>query len=359
MLWSDRIYDLYGLANDAEVSLDVALRPLVPEVRSVIGSFIDQPQFSPEPVVHEFDFCQPSGLVRRLKVGAQYRLNHLGEPVIQGFLQDVTEAYHRQTELWRAAHLDQMTGLANRAYFLRKLNRHTETKSNSVTVAYLDLDLFKDVNDQHGHSAGDECLVEIGKRLREQCAETQAFIARLGGDEFAILFFDKQSDEIEDLVVSIIEAIRQPICLSDKNDVILGVSVGLACYDDEDLDGSSEVLRRADLAMYAAKTAERNAFAWYDMRLDLIRKNTKQLDRDLKVALDQDEFFLVFQPQFNLDDQSLVGFEALLRWHLSMATELSAKMAFQYSRAERLRRASVISRRYDRSAPFQGDGRAA
>ena len=315
MLWSDRIYELYGIAKDAEVSLEVALRPLAPELQRAIMAFIDRPDGTREPMVHEADFGAPPDQVRRFKIVAQHRLNDLGEPVIQGFLQDVTEAHHRQIELWRAAHVDQMTGLANRAYFQSELTRQTETNTNNVTIAYLDLDLFKDVNDQYGHSAGDDCLVEIGKRLRAQCTETQAFVARLGGDEFAILFFDKKADEIEDLVSSIIESIRQPICLSNGNEVILGVSVGLARYDSDDLTASSEVLRRADLAMYAAKTAGRNAFAWFDLRLDLDRKNTKDLDRDLKLALEQDEFFLVFQPQYNLHDRSLVGFEALLRWH--------------------------------------------
>lgn len=234
---------------------------------------------------------------------------------IEGSVLDITDRILHEQSIRHLALHDPLTGLPNRVYFQSEANRRAKDGEAGLTIAYLDLDLFKNVNDQFGHAAGDECLTEIGRRLQALGNASNTMIARLGGDEFAILLARGSRPEMEAFASSIIETIRQPIALSRGDDVRLGVSVGLAELDGVECTDPSEVLRRADLAMYAAKTAGRNAFAWFDPGLDQIRKTRTQLDRDLKLALDRDEFFLVFQPQFSLDDGQLEGFEALLRWH--------------------------------------------
>jgi diguanylate cyclase (GGDEF)-like protein/PAS domain S-box-containing protein len=150
---------------------------------------------------------------------------------IEGSVLDITDRIRHEQSVRHLAQHDPLTGLPNRAFFQQEVKRHADAKESNVTIAYLDLDLFNNVNDQYGHGAGDECLVEIGRRLLSLAVDSDAVIARLGGDEFAILFVASPPSATEAFVLSVIGAIQRPVVLSVGDDVRLGVSVGLANFD--------------------------------------------------------------------------------------------------------------------------------
>jgi diguanylate cyclase (GGDEF)-like protein len=159
---------------------------------------------------------------------------------------------------YQALH-DQLTGLANRVQFtteLRSAVQRARERSGSATLFYLDLDRFKPVNDEHGHDAGDELLVEFATRLKS-CTRDEDVVARLGGDEFAVLLCTPSAEDVEKLVTRIAAAVAEPFRVGGRA-VAVGVSVGRAVYplDADDADG---LLRNADAAMFEVKRSRRRA----------------------------------------------------------------------------------------------------
>lgn len=215
--------------------------------------------------MHEFDFRHPSGQVRRFKIAGQYNLNHQGEPVIQGVLQDITEAHNRQVDLWNAAHIDQMTGLGNRYLFNAELGRRTDvaSKADPFDLLVLDLDGFKAVNDTFGHHAGDAVLRTIGRRI-SLLGPSMAF--RLGGDEFAVILEEHQvADGNKSFARRLLAEICRPIDIG-RQEVSVSASIGISGYP-TDGEGSDAILRAADIAMYVAKNAGKNRCARYQTQI--------------------------------------------------------------------------------------------
>lgn len=258
MLWSDKIYDLYGIPHDAEIALETALGPLSPDVRKGIEAITENPELCIEPIVQELDFRHACGQIRRFKIAGQYSLNHHGEPVIQGVLQDITDAHNRQVDLWNAAHIDQMTSLGNRYLFNTELERRTDNSRNTSAfdLLVIDLDGFKAVNDTFGHHAGDAVLKEIGRRIN-QLNPSSGF--RLGGDEFALIL-EKIEREIDadDFARRLLIEICRPVDIG-RQEVSVSASIGISTYPSNGA-GSDEILHAADCAMYAAKKAGRNKY---------------------------------------------------------------------------------------------------
>lgn len=265
LLWSDRIYELYGIPHGVQVTLEMALEPLSADVRQGIEAITKDPELCVEPMVQEFDFRHPSGQVRRFKIAGQYSLNHQGEPVIQGVLQDVTEAHNRQLDLWNAAHIDQMTGLGNRYLFNAELGRRADMKQavEPFSLMVLDLDGFKAVNDTFGHHAGDAVLRTIGQRI-SKLGSSMAF--RLGGDEFAMILERHQgADTADNFARRLLSEICRPIDIG-RQDVTVSASIGISAYPIDGKD-SDAILRAADFAMYAAKNSGKNSYARYSPKL--------------------------------------------------------------------------------------------
>jgi diguanylate cyclase (GGDEF)-like protein len=216
-----------------------------------------------------------------------------------------------EARLRHQAYHDGLTGLANRALFAERVAAALRRRpgSDSVALVFLDLDGFKLVNDTLGHDAGDELLVVVAERVRA-CLRTGDLAARLGGDEFAVLLEDLESPEAAEAVAERLRvSLRQPVRLAGR-EFALRASVGLACGGD-DHDG---LLRRADVAMYAAKSAGGDRVERYHPELLARADATAELAADLRTAVARGEIELRFQPILDLESGRVHAVEALARW---------------------------------------------
>lgn len=221
------------------------------------------------------------------------------------------ELIKSQEEFKRLAHQDTLTGIANRQHLNAKLKQLVEThreSESSFFLALIDLDGFKSINDQYGHTAGDEVLRVIARRLAE-CARAHDFIARLGGDEFTMIFVNmKAKDQVVSIIERLMHGINQPIAWDDKK-FFVGASIGGAFYPD-DADGADALMRHADKAMYESKHGGKNRFTIYSPDAGDRSKLADELNRALKMK----EFDVYYQPKISLQTGAHVGFEALIRW---------------------------------------------
>jgi diguanylate cyclase (GGDEF)-like protein/PAS domain S-box-containing protein len=243
--------------------------------------------------------------------------NLLQEPVIGGLVlntRDVTEQSVIKQQYMHQAFHDPLTDLANRSLFLYQvghaLARHSR-HSHPVTVLFLDLDNFKTVNDSLGHAEGDRLLVEAARRLAG-CVRASDLIARLGGDEFAVLVEDAESVE-EVLVVAtrIGEALSRPFMLAGK-EVFVNASIGIARSVRG--EGSDELVRNADVAMYVAKTRGKGQHVLFEPQMHQAALERLVVEADLRRAIEHEEFFLQYQPIVQLSTGDVIGAEALVRW---------------------------------------------
>jgi diguanylate cyclase (GGDEF)-like protein/PAS domain S-box-containing protein len=229
---------------------------------------------------------------------------------------DVTDRRQLERELERSAFRDSLTGLANRALFrdrvVHALSR-TVRSGHPIAVLLADLDGFKLINDSLGHDAGDRVLVEMAARLAD-CVRPGDTVARMGGDEFTILLEDAvDSGFVETVADRVLTIVRQPMTIAGT-EVRLGISVGIA-YSLAGQETAQDMVRNADVAMYAAKNQGRGRRATYDVDLHADAEAQLRLSNDLDGALRRGELEVHYQPTFSLATNSLEGTEALLRWH--------------------------------------------
>ena len=227
--------------------------------------------------------------------------------------QSASEELERQLR-YQALH-DGLTGLANRNLFSNRVDhaiRQIDRSHATAAVLFLDIDNFKVLNDTFGHDAGDEILTVVAERL-ERCIRVVDTAARWGGDEFAVLLTDMANADDPDIVAArIIEAMSFTFRVGG-NEHQLSVSLGVSIGDNPHIAGK-ELLRQADVAMYAAKAAGKNAFVLFDPALDDEVSSRATLDRLLESAIDDNQLEALFQPIVELTTGRVIGAEALLRW---------------------------------------------
>lgn len=232
-----------------------------------------------------------------------------------GLFSDVTEERRREADIWHQAHYDHLTGLANRQMFEQRLAtgmEHARTTGLPMALVFLDLDLFKEVNDTFGHDEGDALLQEVSRRLLA-CVRSSDYVARLGGDEFTLILQDVQHESDVALVCEkVLQAIVQPYALR-QNTVTISVSAGIAFYP-LDAGDSAQLLRHADLAMYVSKEKGRNRFSRFLPEMLHEEQGRLQLLHDLEKGLAQEQFMLHYQPIVEMATQRTVKAEALVRW---------------------------------------------
>jgi diguanylate cyclase (GGDEF)-like protein len=231
-------------------------------------------------------------------------------------LRETTEELRRNgAALDHLARHDVLTGLANRMAFRDEVasGLRRARRGQGMAVLYLDLDRFKSVNDTLGHPAGDRLLCEVADRLRGSVREADT-ITRLGGDEFAIAQTGvDQPEAAENLARRLIDVLSRPYQI-DGQCVVVGVSIGITLAAHEDMD-ADQLLRRADLALYAAKREGRGTWRFFANSLEFDAQTRRGLEMDLRHALEHDELALYYQPQVSISDGRVCGIEALLRWH--------------------------------------------
>ena len=225
-------------------------------------------------------------------------------------LRDALDAYEMAERLAeRNANTDPTTGLANRRELMRSLSDALDAKSGGVFLV-LDLDHFKRVNDLYGHLAGDKVLLLVAEALRK-AAPADACCARTGGDEFAVLLPTADETLAEQVAKSVAAALSAPVAVEGAQ-VQVTASIGFACVND--CRNDEALLRRSDIALYAAKRAGRNTFAWFDEELERELTERLKLEEDIRRGIRNGEFLPFFQPLVDLNSRQIVGFEALARW---------------------------------------------
>lgn len=228
---------------------------------------------------------------------------------------DVTEQRNLERQLSHRAFHDELTGLANRALFLDRMDhalRVTRPQSDPVVVLFVDLDDFKSVNDVLGHAVGDQLLKTVADRIRNAAGSGDT-AARLGGDEFAILLEDRGGiDRAIDVAEKLLDALRDPVTIAGY-DVAVLASVGVAVAAPG--MNTTSLLRDADVAMYEAKRAGKGQIRIFDPAMRLVATKHLEYRSELAAALEHDQLRLVYMPFVDLRSGQVTGAEALVRWH--------------------------------------------
>lgn len=231
-------------------------------------------------------------------------------------IQDITARHEAEKKLRYDAFYDSLTELANRGAFMESLNkaiaRSSEDEDSKFVVIFVDLDKFKLVNDTSGHTAGDQLLVSVARRLKK-CVPEHGTVARFGSDEFLILL-DQDIEQAN--VARLVEEIQRQVSLVykiDGQEISITASTGVVIFNDSH-NSAEDVLRDADMALHIAKSKGRSHSVFFDDEMRTSANNQMRLEKDLELALEREQLFLTYQPIMSLSDDSIAGFEALIRW---------------------------------------------
>jgi diguanylate cyclase (GGDEF)-like protein/PAS domain S-box-containing protein len=235
-----------------------------------------------------------------------------GKRIFGAVVRDISERRRNEDRLHHLAHFDQLTLLPNRTMFLERLDNALSTDVSS-TLVLVDLDRFKEVNDQFGHLAGDKVLCEAATRLRACIPQPEATVARLGGDEFAIIIPHAADPLVADRIAdSIRNTLNEPFQVDDRS-VSVGCSIGIALGPGHGSE-PDELIGSADLALYRAKSDGGDRRQFFMSQLRDTSHARRRLEAELQRAWNEREFDVFYQPQVCLRDGAIIGAEALLRW---------------------------------------------
>ncbi|WP_248930164.1 EAL domain-containing protein [Paenibacillus hamazuiensis] len=258
----------------------------------------------------DFEIVADQGESRCIRAESEYvaTASDLFQCVI---LLDVTDKKLAEDQVRYLAYHDPLTGLANRIEFRLKLQTELSL-GNSFVLLLLDLDHFKQINDTQGHHVGDLLVKHVAEQLRKRLS-AGTIVARLGGDEFAVIRRMPLHEPIADFCRSLIDSIRSPFYLNDKQ-YDISASMGV-CLSPEHGSDADELLQYADIAMYQAKKLGKNRYVMYSPELHRVEQARFQLERSIREGLERGEFTLHYQPQVAIRTGEIVGAEALIRWH--------------------------------------------
>ena len=240
--------------------------------------------------------------------GAGVAFSILGCGLLYALRRYIKRLKKDEEELDKAAYTDQLTGCLNRRGLLRELAMKSEMGKNFYLI-FLDLDNFKQINDTLGHEAGDELLCEVATTWNNIQSKFPFTVCRLGGDEFAIIYETTNKDVTTEFIINVLHSITM---LQSNFAASVSASAGLALYD-EDTSDLQQLLSYADTAMYKAKLGGKNDYYFFDQ--DMYQEIMKRYltEKDLKNALKNDSFEMLYQPQYEISSHKLVGFESLIR----------------------------------------------
>lgn len=231
-----------------------------------------------------------------------------------GSIIDITQEHKAQEHIREIAYTDDLTGLRNRAYYNERIGqvRHPKIGSN-MAILLLDMDNFKTINDSLGHDFGDGVIIYVGSVLKKVCGN-QAEVIRLGGDEYVLLMEDVQRvEDVRKLGEAVHRAFEETIIL-DKIALSITISMGAALYP-LDCQTPDKLLKQADMALYDAKANGKNQLSFFTRDIEDKMIESIWYERELRTAIEEEQFELYYQPKVSLKKQATTGFEALIRWH--------------------------------------------
>lgn len=228
---------------------------------------------------------------------------------------DITPMKEQQQQLEHIAHFDALTNLPNRVLLSDRLKHsmiQSQRRNLSLAVVYLDLDGFKTVNDQHGHDVGDELLIALAGRMKAALRDGDT-LARIGGDEFVAVLEDlERTQDWEPVLSRLLQATAEPVVLNGSL-LQVSASIGVTLYPQDGVD-ADQLMRHADQAMYIAKQSGKNRYHMFDVDKDAAVQTQHETLERMRLALDQREFVLYYQPKVNMKTGEVIGAEALIRW---------------------------------------------
>ena len=311
--WSKELYRILGRdATSFTPSVATFLDHVVIEDRTRITELLDAAMLDATELDFECRVLRADGLERVVHILGD-RGENQGALRLLGTCQDITERKALEAEIEHRAFHDGLTGLPNRALFLDRLEHalavHKRT-GTPLSLLYVDLDDFKTVNDNLGHGIGDDVLTEVGRRLGSALREADT-VARLGGDEFAVVLEGTSATGAEKVATQLLAALQEPFQVGEAR-LLSRASIGIAVADKSDTAG--DLLRHADIAMYAAKRQGKHGHRVFNEGMHSSLTARMHLEADLAKAIEQEQFLLHYQPLVDLQTGEVGGVEALCRW---------------------------------------------
>jgi diguanylate cyclase (GGDEF)-like protein/PAS domain S-box-containing protein len=323
---SSDMFDMLGLASRDRFTLKQALKVIHPADRTRFLRAVRKAIRDKKPYDIEYRVQRPDGQV--VFVNERTDINFdFGQWRIVGTLHDITARKLSEQEITYYAYYDTLTDLPNRRLFIEQLEAmiaSAKRHKNHFTLMFLDLDRFKNVNDTYGHHVGDELLCQAAGRIRECVRESDVVatvhkesdnrVARLAGDEFTVLLDDVDKvEQIAEIATRLIEVFSSPFVIGDTP-LYVTISIGITVFPN-DGHNVQTLLQHADVAMYHAKESGRNNYQFFSESMNNYLMLRLEMEQDLRKALIENQFELYYQPQYHAPSQTIVGFEALLRWH--------------------------------------------
>ncbi|MEM7042557.1 MAG: EAL domain-containing protein [Pseudomonadota bacterium] len=295
--------------------LQILLDHIHPDDQQKVRSAIDDATEAESRLDLDFRLVRPDSSIRCITARAQPVDSSASRSIVfKGTFQDITERKRTEAELHHLAHHDSLTDLPNRVLFQERLEHALARSARDqtlVAVHCLDLDHFKDVNDTLGHAFGDRLLQDVAERLLGQVRGADT-VARLGGDEFAVIQCQiKDPQHPKKLSDRLVECVSRPFHI-DGHEILISASIGITLYPDDAAD-AEQLLVKADIAMYRAKAKGRNGSCFFVAGMDEAIRQRKDLERDLRLGLEEGWFEIHYQPQITADNGAMIGAEALLR----------------------------------------------
>ncbi|MBO9099803.1 MULTISPECIES: sensor domain-containing diguanylate cyclase [unclassified Rhizobium] len=314
VIWSDQIRILHELEDGETVTLEDGLKFYPEPDRTRVRHAVEEAVKLGSAFAVEANFITARGRKRRIRCSGDVEMENGVPAHIIGIFQDITERHDAERTLWHSAHVDHLSGLANRHWFQKDLaERLTKARHESQKVGLLliDLDSFKEVNDTLGHQAGDEVIARIAKRLQLVAGES-SFVARLGGDEFALVLERPiATDDLRTLAEEVMSQVKSPIRFQSEA-IHVSASIGIACFPD-DANTPDQLLRCADMALYKIKRSGRGSIGFFGPEIATIFDTRRMALEKVRSAAAANRIVPYYQPKFRLDDLSVYGFEALAR----------------------------------------------
>jgi len=229
---------------------------------------------------------------------------------------DISERKAVEERIFHLAHHDSLTGLLNRFSLEERLEQivsYAQREIRKIAVLFIDLDRFKVINDTLGHHVGDELLKEVAKRLKSSVRDSD-IVARIGGDEFVVVLSNiEDSTMVPNMAAKILELLAQPYHIG-KNQLSSTPSIGIALYPSDGCT-ADELMMNADTSMYHAKSEGKNNYQFFSSKLNKAANEIMSLERELRTAMQNEQFSLYYQPKIELANGCITSVEALLRWH--------------------------------------------